>query len=100
MKALRHPAVYWAVALLLGAVFVYASLEKISQPKQFAKIVYRYHLLGPDARLGVVPANALAVTLPWIEEHLAEVSEVFGGDPFPYGFGFQVFDPSVDRSPV
>jgi 4,5-dihydroxyphthalate decarboxylase len=39
--------------------------------------------LGSE-RLGYI--GALAVTLPWIEEHLAEVAALFGGDPFPYGF--------------
>ena len=30
--------------------------------------------------------GALAVTLPWLGAHLEEVDELFGGDPFPYGF--------------
>jgi uncharacterized membrane protein YphA (DoxX/SURF4 family) len=29
--------------------------------------VYRYRLAGPTAALGVVPANTLAVVLPWLE---------------------------------
>jgi len=29
--------------------------------------VYRYRLAGPTAALGVIPANALAVILPWLE---------------------------------
>lgn len=40
-------------------------------------------------RLGLArmrDVNALAVTLPWIEDELDEVDELFGGDPFPYGF--------------
>ena len=47
--------------LLLGAYFVYASLDKIADPAAFAKIVYQWQVLGP------VPANLLAVTLPWVE---------------------------------
>ncbi len=67
MRILRHPAFYWTVSIALGAVFVYASLDKIVHPREFAKIVYRYRLLGPSASIGVLPPNLLAVTLPWIE---------------------------------
>ena len=67
MKWLRHPAVYWVVSIGLGAVFLYASLDKIAHPLDFARIVYRYRLAGPTAALGVVPANAFAVILPWLE---------------------------------
>jgi 4,5-dihydroxyphthalate decarboxylase len=31
-------------------------------------------------------ASAPALTLPWLEDALAEVDELFGGDPFPIGF--------------
>jgi uncharacterized membrane protein YphA (DoxX/SURF4 family) len=64
---LRHPALHWALGALLGGVFLYASLDKIANPRDFARIVYHYRLIGPSAALGFVPANALAVTLPWIE---------------------------------
>jgi putative oxidoreductase len=67
VRFLRHRAVYWIVSIGLGAVFVYASLDKIANPLEFAKIVYRYRLAGPTAALGVVPANTLAVVLPWLE---------------------------------
>jgi putative oxidoreductase len=67
LRFLRHRAVYWIASIALGAVFVYASLDKIASPLEFAKIVYRYRLAGPTAGLGVVPANALAVVLPWLE---------------------------------
>jgi uncharacterized membrane protein YphA (DoxX/SURF4 family) len=50
-----------AVRLLLGLVFVYASLDKIANPAAFARIVYQWQTLGP------VPSNVLAVTLPWVE---------------------------------
>jgi len=67
LKRLRHPAVQWMLGAVLGAVFIYASLEKIAQPREFARIVYHYQLVGPSQALGYVPANLLAVTLPWIE---------------------------------
>ena len=67
MKALRHPALHWLLGIALGAVFVYASIDKIEQPREFARIVYHYRLIGPSAALGFLPANTLAVTLPWVE---------------------------------
>jgi len=64
---LRHPAVHRAAGVLLGAVFLYASLDKIAQPAEFARIIYHYQVIGPSARLGYVPANLFAVALPWTE---------------------------------
>jgi putative oxidoreductase len=64
---LRNPWVHAAAAILLGGVFLYACYEKIWLPSQFARIVYRYSLVGPSARLGYVPANVFAVVLPWVE---------------------------------
>jgi uncharacterized membrane protein YphA (DoxX/SURF4 family) len=54
----------WATLLarlLLGAVFLYASFDKIADPGAFAKAVYNYQIL-PDSAVNIV-----AVTLPWVE---------------------------------
>ena len=67
IRLLRHPAVYWAVSIALGALFIYASHDKIAAPRDFARIVYHYRLAGPSAALGFVPANILATVLPWVE---------------------------------
>jgi putative oxidoreductase len=67
VRLLRHPAVHWMLALVLGGVFVYASLSKIADPRAFAKIVYYYQVVGPSASFGFVPANLVAVALPWLE---------------------------------
>jgi uncharacterized membrane protein YphA (DoxX/SURF4 family) len=64
---MRHPALHWILGIALGAAFIYASIDKIEQPREFARIVYHYRLIGPSTALGFVPANTLAVTLPWIE---------------------------------
>lgn len=61
MRLLRHPVVHWAIAVVVGGLFVYASLDKIAKPADFARIVYHYRILGP------LPSNWLAVTLPWVE---------------------------------
>jgi uncharacterized membrane protein YphA (DoxX/SURF4 family) len=60
-EALRSPRLHLVVRVLLGLVFVYASLDKISNPAGFARIVYQWQTLGP------VSSNLVAVTLPWVE---------------------------------
>jgi putative oxidoreductase len=47
--------------VLFGGIFIYASLDKIIQPDQFARIVYNYHLLPS---WGV---NFFALILPMTE---------------------------------
>jgi uncharacterized membrane protein YphA (DoxX/SURF4 family) len=56
-----NPRIQLALRLLVGAFFVYASLDKIANPAAFAKAVYQWQVGGP------VPSNVVAVTLPWIE---------------------------------
>jgi uncharacterized membrane protein YphA (DoxX/SURF4 family) len=53
--------VHFAARLILGAVFVYAGLAKISAPREFARIVVNYQVL-PEKM-----AVYLAFILPWIE---------------------------------
>lgn len=47
--------------LVLGAVFLYASYDKILNPQSFSQAVYNYQIL-PDAAV-----NLTALTLPWLE---------------------------------
>src|SRR6056297_3548659 len=49
------------VQFFLGAVFVYASLHKIPDPGQFARIIYGYDLFP------VYLINPMAVILPYFE---------------------------------
>ncbi len=54
----------WLVVLfrlIVGITFVYASLDKIAHPDQFARIVYNYKIL-PGFLI-----NIFAITLPWLE---------------------------------
>jgi uncharacterized membrane protein YphA (DoxX/SURF4 family) len=80
---LCHPALARLAAVVVGLVFVYASHDKIwkrvgpdpksgqttalSGPAEFARVVYRYQIVGPSDRLSPAVPNTLAVTLPWIE---------------------------------
>jgi uncharacterized membrane protein YphA (DoxX/SURF4 family) len=47
--------------LILGEIFLFASIDKILHPDQFAQIVYNYKLL-PDAAV-----NPFAIVFPWLE---------------------------------
>src|SRR2546422_443389 len=60
------PIAFYQMGHILGAVFMCARRGKSEQPREFARIVYHYRLIGPSAALGVVPATTLAVTLPWV----------------------------------
>lgn len=56
---------YLGLRLLLGAVFLYASWDKILQPQAFAEAVYNYRIL-PDFAV-----NFTALVLPWLELAIA-----------------------------
>jgi len=47
--------------LALGIMFIYASIDKIGSPAEFARIVYNYHLLPGEL------VNLVAIILPWAE---------------------------------
>ncbi len=55
------------MGLALGGVFVYASLDKIAKPLDFARILYHYQIIGPSATIPPLAPNLVAVTLPWVE---------------------------------
>ena len=59
------PVIALICRLTLGIVFLYAGIEKIIAPQEFAMAVYNYRLL-PDWAV-----NMLAVILPWLEVFLA-----------------------------
>jgi uncharacterized membrane protein YphA (DoxX/SURF4 family) len=58
---LGHYSVQFICRVILGGLFIYASLDKIVHPHDFARIVYDYRLL-PDIAIYWV-----AVFLPWFE---------------------------------
>lgn len=47
--------------ILLGGIFVYASIDKIIHPDKFAEAIYNYQIL-PDVLI-----NLSALMLPWLE---------------------------------
>lgn len=50
-----------ASRLILGGVFLYASVEKSANPKLFAEVIHNYHILP------IALENLLALTLPIVE---------------------------------
>ena len=52
---------YHVFRIILGAVLIYASIDKIIYPNAFAKIIYNYQILPGDA------INVAALVLPWLE---------------------------------
>jgi uncharacterized membrane protein YphA (DoxX/SURF4 family) len=61
VNLLRHPWLGVLTRLVVGGIFVYASLDKIAHPDAFARIVFNYHM---------VPAsliNLVALILPMVE---------------------------------
>jgi uncharacterized membrane protein YphA (DoxX/SURF4 family) len=50
-----------AIRLVLGVVFIYASVDKIIHPAAFAQNIYNYRML-PDGFI-----NFMALTMPWLE---------------------------------
>jgi uncharacterized membrane protein YphA (DoxX/SURF4 family) len=58
---LTHPNLAFVARVVLGCVFIYASLDKIRHPELFAEAVYNYQL-SPE-----VGVNLVAIWLPWLE---------------------------------
>ncbi len=61
LKRLDNPWVELLCRLLVGGVFIYASIDKILHPAEFAKVVYNYQMLP------VPLSNLMAMSLPWVE---------------------------------
>ncbi|MEN6374735.1 MAG: MauE/DoxX family redox-associated membrane protein [Smithella sp.] len=59
------PLITMICRLALAIIFLYAGVEKIIAPKEFAVAIYNYQLM-PDGAI-----NLLAVVLPWLEVFLA-----------------------------
>lgn len=49
------------VRWIIGIIFIWASIDKIVHPQEFARIIFNYQIL-PDELI-----NITAITLPWLE---------------------------------
>ena len=54
-------ALPWVLRVVLGATFVYASLDKILHPAAFAETIFNYRILPQTL------VNLTAILLPWLE---------------------------------
>ncbi len=61
MKSRFGTYFFLSTRLLLGAIFIAASIDKIAHPVEFAKIVSNYQILPGHT------ANIVAIVLPWLE---------------------------------
>jgi len=61
MTVLTSPAMSLLFRLLLGVIFLYAGIIKITDPLGFAQALYNYHIL-PGWMI-----NPAAIILPWVE---------------------------------
>jgi len=53
--------VQFLLRLILGGLFIYASIHKLAEPAEFAKIIYNYKLF-PDFLI-----YPMAIIVPWLE---------------------------------
>ncbi len=60
-RFLQKPSILLISRIILGALFIYASTDKIMQPLAFAQVIHHYRLTPPDL------INFFAVILPWME---------------------------------
>lgn len=70
-KLLSNDYLTFICRLIFGGIFIYASLDKIAHPDQFARIVYNYHLLPGSL------VNIFALILP-VTEFLAGSMVILG----------------------
>ena len=62
MKSLiENPIVIIILRLILGGIFIYASIDKIANPHEFAKNISHYHLVPFGLE------NIISIFLPWLE---------------------------------
>jgi uncharacterized membrane protein YphA (DoxX/SURF4 family) len=57
----RQRVIILAARLILGGVFVFASINKVLHPEAFAEAVYNYQILPNNL------INLTAIVLPWLE---------------------------------
>jgi uncharacterized membrane protein YphA (DoxX/SURF4 family) len=70
-KLFSNKYLLFIIRIVLGFIFIYAGVEKISDPETFAISISNYRLLP------IAIINFFAITLPWIEL-VAGILIVFG----------------------
>ncbi len=57
----QNPILILMIRLFLGGLFIYASLDKITDPQSFSRDISNYHIIPFGLE------NSMAVILPWLE---------------------------------
>jgi uncharacterized membrane protein YphA (DoxX/SURF4 family) len=60
-KVLSNKYVLLGLRLILGSVFIYASVYKVAEPAEFARSIYNYRMLPEET------INLMAIIMPWLE---------------------------------
>ncbi len=61
MSGIARDQIQLVLRLAVGITFVYAAVDKVIHPDQFARIIYNYHILPGQF------INVFALFLPWVE---------------------------------
>jgi len=57
----QNPILILMIRLFLGGLFIYTSLDKITDPQSFSRDIENYHIIPFGLE------NSMAVILPWLE---------------------------------
>jgi len=71
MNYIKNQYVTLALRFIVGGILIYASVEKIINPTEFAKSIGNYHVLPFGLE------NIMALVLPWLE-FLVGAALIFG----------------------
>lgn len=61
LSGIGRNQIHLVLRLVVGCIFVYAAIDKIVHPDQFARIIYNYHIVPGQL------INVFALFLPWVE---------------------------------
>lgn len=61
MNLSKHEVLLWLLRIIFGGMLIYASIEKIISPLDFAQLVENYQIVGPRT------SRWIAVGLPYLE---------------------------------
>jgi uncharacterized membrane protein YphA (DoxX/SURF4 family) len=88
IRIISNKYVILGIRLVLGFVFIYASIDKIANPAGFAEAIYNYRML-PHWTI-----NFMALVMPWLELFcgvLIVAGPLFRGSAFMIGVMLVVF---------
>jgi len=88
LRIISNRFVFLAIRIVLGVVFIWASIDKIAHPAGFAEAIYNYRML-PHWTI-----NLMAIIMPWLElicGILLIVGVLWRGSAFMIGVLLAVF---------